>query len=129
MTNNKKPHILILEDDRSNSDLFVYSFKDRYSLCTAESAEKAQNCLDNHHIDLIVMDLALAGDMDGLDLTRYIRKNEKWKNLPIIALTAHVLKYDEIRAIKAGCTEFVSKPIRINKLINILEKHLNKTNS
>lgn len=121
---NNKPHVLIVEDDLSNSELFVYGFKERYSLCTAESAEKAKVCLDNHHIDLILMDLALIGDMDGLALTRHIRKNEKWKDLPIIAITAHVMKYDEIRAINAGCTEFVSKPIRIKHLIKIMEKHI-----
>ncbi len=125
---NNKPHVLIVEDDLSNSELFVYAFKDRFSLCTAESAEKAMVCLDNHHIDLILMDLALIGDMDGLALTSLIRKNEKWKDLPIIAITAHVMKYDEIRAINAGCTEFVSKPVRIKNLINIMEKYINKAN-
>ena len=74
------------------------------------------------------MDLALIGDMDGLALTSLIRKNEKWKDLPIIAITAHVMKYDEIRAINAGCTEFVSKPVRIKNLINIMEKYINKAN-
>ncbi len=121
-----KSHILIVEDDPSNKELFVYSFQEKYSLCTAESAEKAKECLEQHSADLILMDLALPGDMDGLSLTRYIRKNDKWKDVPIIAITAHVLKYDEIRAIKAGCTEFVAKPVRITNLIKTVEKYLRK---
>ncbi len=62
--------------------------------------------------------------MDGFETTINIRQNEKWVNLPIIALTAHAMKGDAERCLTAGCDDYISKPATISILERTLQKHL-----
>jgi CheY-like chemotaxis protein len=71
--------------------------------------------------DVILMDIQMPG-MSGLEATMALR--DKGLVTPIIALTAHAMKGDEEKCIKAGCSDYLSKPINVTKLMNILEKYL-----
>jgi len=60
---------------------------------------------------LILLDLSLVGDEDGLDLVRWMKKTEKWKDTPVIATTAHAFTTDRDNCMNAGCNDYLSKPI------------------
>ena len=64
--------------------------------------------------------------MDGFTATRKLRSMDKYKDLPIIALTAHAMKEHKKKTLDAGCTDYLSKPINREKLQEILNKYLNK---
>lgn len=75
----------------------------------------------NPEIGLILMDIQLPG-MNGLDTTKKIREFDT--EVPVIAATANVFDDDRIACSNAGCTDFVSKPINFDKLIEMLHKYL-----
>ena len=93
--------------------------------CTTDIASSGREALEmfkKKAYDLIFMDVGLP-DMDGLEVTREIRRLEKGKlHLPIIALTAHVLEEDRINCINAGADDILEKPILQTKLYEIIEK-------
>jgi CheY-like chemotaxis protein len=74
--------------------------------------------------DLILMDVMMPV-MDGLEATRRIREIDTLKNIPIIALTALAMSGDRERCLTAGMNDYMSKPIRIQELSDMIEKHLN----
>jgi two-component system cell cycle response regulator len=67
------------------------------------------------------MDIQLPG-MDGLELTRRLKADERWKTIVVIALTAYAMKGDEEKAIAAGCDGYVTKPIDMDALVALLAK-------
>ncbi len=70
--------------------------------------------------DIILMDISLP-DMDGLDAARLLKNDEKTRETPIIALTAHALAGDREQALEAGCDEYDTKPIRLPGLLEKIE--------
>jgi CheY-like chemotaxis protein len=65
-------------------------------------------------------------EMDGFEATRKIRENPKWKNLPIIALTAKAMKGDREEILNAGASDYQSKPIDIQQLISLVFGFINR---
>lgn len=114
--------ILIVEDDYS-SFLFLQAVlkKTKANIVRATDGHKAIEICKNQHIDLVLMDLQIP-NMDGYEATKKIK--EFRKNIPIIAQTAHVLEEDKNKSIKAGCDDYIPKPIDKNKLLEILDKYL-----
>ena len=76
---------------------------------------------ENPDLELILMDIQLPG-MNGLEATEKIREQDQ--EIPIIAATANVFDDDRQACMKAGCTDFVTKPINFPQLYELLEKHL-----
>jgi CheY-like chemotaxis protein len=103
--------ILIVDDNPINlklaSDVLV---SEGFAVEQAQDAEQAQARLRQNLPDLILMDIALPG-MDGLALTRVLRMDARLEHIPIVALTASAMKGDEERALAAGCTGYITKPI------------------
>jgi len=115
--------ILIAEDDSSN-----YMFLE--SLLRSTEAEliwarNGQQAVDIHaqrdDIDLILMDIRMP-EMNGLLATERIRSTDQ--NIPIIALTAFAFADDMVKSMEAGCTEHLSKPVKIEELKRVLQKYL-----
>ena len=65
-------------------------------------------------------------EMDGYEATERIRKHDKYKNLPIIALTAKAMKGDRQKCINAGANDYLSKPVDVDKLLSLLRVWLYK---
>ena len=72
--------------------------------------------------DLILMDVMMP-IMNGIDATLEIRKDQNLKRIPIIALTALAMPGDRERCLEAGMTDYMSKPVKLNELIEIIEKY------
>lgn len=120
-----KKKILIVEDNEDNRILADKILK-YYGFETflAPHGEAALQFCESMVPDLILMDLSLP-DIDGLEITRLLRKKEQFKSIPIIALTAHTLHGIEETTHEAGLDDFLAKPFLPNDLINLMHKYLN----
>jgi CheY-like chemotaxis protein len=103
--------ILIVDDNPINLKLArVILASEGYMVKTADDAEEALAALEEFEPALILMDLQLPG-MDGLTLTRQLRRDPRWSSTWIVALTAYAMKGDEAKALAAGCDGYLTKPI------------------
>ena len=97
-----------------------------HTVIQAEDAEQALALLEQHAPELVLTDLALPG-MDGLELTRRLKADARYRHLPVVALTASAMKGDETRVLQAGCDAYISKPIDTRTLASqmttILARH------
>lgn len=118
------PRVLYIEDNPDNRMLVnrVLLAED-IEVIEAENAMIGIDMAMREKPDLILMDLQLP-EMDGLTATRHLRAIDELKNVPIIALTANVMKEDIEKARAAGCNGFIGKPIDIDVLPREIKKHL-----
>ncbi len=121
--------ILIVEDNPGNLKLAITLFsKLGYEVRVASNAKEALNILVEFQPRLILMDLQLPG-MSGLDLTRKLKADPKYKNVLIIAITAYAMKGDKEKALAAGCDGYVTKPIDVDTLPMTIKEFLATTNT
>ena len=123
----KDSTILIVEDNDMNRKLcrkILETFQ--ATPIEAETAEKGLELLKQQRPDLVLMDIQLPG-MNGFQATVKIKENPDWKDIPVVALTAYAAPEDEIKAQKAGCDGFITKPFNITDFVDeigrILELH------
>ena len=112
---------LYLEDQLDSQMLFKVQFKDLKSIEFAQSFESALPLLKTKKFDFIVIDINLQGEYNGLDAMRIIQKMPGLKDIPIIASTAYVQPGARDNFVAAGFTEFVSKPLLREKLLEVLK--------
>ncbi|MBA0883280.1 response regulator [Flavobacterium undicola] len=117
----KDKSILIVDDDIRNIYALSAALTSKGAIITtAFNGLEALSTLDEHpSFDIVLMDIMMP-EMDGFEATKKIRENPKWKNLPIIALTAKAMKGDRDEILKAGASDYQSKPIDIQKLISLI---------
>ena len=115
------PNILVVEDDVFTQEYMRIILRDKYSVEIASTTSEAWEVLRSRSIDCILMDLALADEKNGIELTKELRSEEAFVSLPIIALTAHAFDQDRLQCIEAGCNGFIAKPIDTTKLLNLLD--------
>ena len=114
--------ILVVEDDPNSQKLASFTLSKDYDLCFAESVADSKKMLNTHDVQMILLDLSLRGDEDGLDLARYLRGEDKWSKIPIVALTAHAFTSDRDRCMEAGCNDFMTKPFRLTDLKETIQR-------
>jgi CheY-like chemotaxis protein len=121
-----KPLILVVEDDETSSILLNAILENgQFNLLFAQNGKQAVILLkDNPGIDLILMDMKMPV-MDGYEATRQIRKMNP--AVPVIAQTAYALSGDTEKARIAGCSDYITKPIKKDKLLEKIAYHLNKS--
>jgi len=103
--------ILIVDDTPVNLKLTrILLVNEGYTVLTAASAEEALELLRSYHPRLILADIQLPG-IDGLEMTRRIKLDERTKDIAVVALTAFAMKGDEQKAVDAGCDGYITKPI------------------
>jgi PAS domain S-box-containing protein len=106
-----KPVILLVDDQPQNNELLeAYLVPQGYEIIKAATGEEALEKLANNQIDLILLDVIMPG-MDGFEVTRRIRQDKNNRLMPIILVTALRETEDRIQGIKAGCDDYISKPV------------------
>ncbi len=102
--------ILLVEDHLVNRKLFRDILQFKFTVAEAGSAEAALEQLKSLKPDLILLDIQLPG-MDGLSLVRRLKADTATAAIPVIALSAHAMPRDIEEACKAGCVDYITKPI------------------
>ena len=116
--------ILIVEDNPANMTLAVFLLESAgHSLLKATDAEAGLTLARTEQPDLILMDIQLPG-MDGLQATILLKQDEATKSIPVIALTALVMKGDEERILAVGCDGYIAKPMRYREFLATVGEHL-----
>lgn len=121
----KKLKVLIVEDDETSEMLVRIAIKQycREVFNASTGTEAIEACRLNPDFDLVLMDIKMPV-MDGYEATRQIRKFNK--NVIIIAQTAYGLSGDDVKSLAAGCNSYITKPLDLNVLTGLIEKHLNQ---
>lgn len=122
-----RPCVLVVEDDVETQRFMSVLLGRRYEVLLASSGSELRQQLetDGGRVRLVLMDLSLKGGEDGLALTRALRQQERWKRLPIVAVTAHAFPSDRANALNAGCDAYVEKPIENVRLLSLVERFVN----
>lgn len=109
------PTILYVEDNFENRVLVRrILMAEGYQVLEAESARQALNVLNSTTPDLILMDINMPG-VDGYTLTTHIKNLPRMARVPVIALTANVMKGDRERTLEAGCDGYIQKPVDVDE--------------
>ncbi len=112
--------ILVAEDNKVNQTIISYFLgKGGYEMRFVSDGIEALAALEQEKFDLILMDVQMP-EMDGLEATRRIRENKN--SIPIIALTAYAMKGDKERFLSAGMNDYLTKPVKMEELLNMIEK-------
>ncbi|MBI9039240.1 MAG: PAS domain S-box protein [Bacteroidales bacterium] len=117
--------VLVAEDDEASSDYISIVLKDcaKEIINVETGAETIEVFRNNPDIDLILMDIRMP-DINGYEATQQIRKINK--DVIIIAQTAYGLSGDREKALKAGCNDYIAKPIKKAKLLELIQKYFTK---
>ncbi|MBQ9216139.1 MAG: response regulator [Prevotella sp.] len=119
---NKKT-IMVAEDEDSNFELVKIVLQKRYRLLRAHNGIEAVTINEDEKPDLILMDIRMP-EMNGLDATRIIK--EVNSDIPVIALSAYAFEENIREAKNAGCDDFLAKPFKVENLIDIVKKYIEK---
>jgi two-component system, cell cycle response regulator DivK len=108
--------ILLVEDNEMNRDMLSRRLQRRgYSVVIAQDGEQGLAMAYSDCPDLILMDISLPL-MDGYEATRRLKADPRTRHIPVIALTAHALVTDRVKAINAGCDDYDTKPVDFARL-------------
>ncbi len=120
------PKILLVEDNEMNRDMLSRRLEKRgYAVAIAVDGGAGVAMAGSEMPDLILMDMSLPV-LDGWDATRQIKANPATATIPVIALTAHAMESDRQKALEAGCDDFDTKPVELNRLLLKIEELLKK---
>jgi signal transduction histidine kinase/HAMP domain-containing protein/ActR/RegA family two-component response regulator len=122
----KGRRVLIVDDDMRNIYAITSVLEARgMRVIYAENGKVGIKLLhENPGMDLVLMDVMMP-EMDGLDATRQIRKDSRFEKLPIISLTAKAMKGDREKALTAGASDYVTKPVDPDRLLAVMYRWLN----
>ena len=113
--------ILLVEDDEMNRDMLSRRLlKRNYEVVIATDGEQGVAMAGSENPDLILMDMSLPG-IDGWTATRQVKSDEATRSIPVIALTAHAMAGDREKALEAGCDDFDTKPVELQRLLGKIE--------
>ncbi|MCX7725156.1 MAG: response regulator [Thermodesulfovibrio sp.] len=118
--------ILIVDDNEDSRELVKKILKKHeYEVIEAVDGEDAIAKAIAYRPDLILMDISIP-KIDGYEVTRRLKQRPDFKNIPIIAFTAHAMRGDQEKALQAGCNGYISKPINVKEFPKQIEIYLKK---
>ena len=123
-----KGRILIVEDNMDNYELVRFVLERAgYDVFLAVNGRDGVDAARLQKPDLILMDLGMP-EMDGWTASQKLKSDEATKSITLYALTAHTLPQDRKRAMQAGCDGYVSKPIRVQSFLDVINQTFEKIN-
>jgi two-component system cell cycle response regulator DivK len=118
------PLVLYVEDDPINRLLVKrVLMAENFTVLEAPDAESAMTILKSRLPDIILMDINLP-EVDGYTLTAQIRNRPELSHVPIIALTANVMRGDRERTLEAGCDGYIQKPLNVDTLPDQIRNYI-----
>jgi CheY-like chemotaxis protein len=121
------PKILLVEDNEMNRDMLSRRLTRKgYEVIIAVDGEEGIALAGSSSCDVILMDMSLP-KVDGWEATRRIKADTATSHLPVIALTAHAMAGDREQALAAGCDDYDTKPIELDRLLQKISEQLLRT--
>jgi two-component system cell cycle response regulator DivK len=121
--------LLIVEDNELNRDMLGRRLAKRgFQICFAITGEDGLDVAPREMPDLVLMDIGLGEGIDGLETTRRLKADPRTAAIPVIALTAHALASDREKCLAAGCADYDTKPVDLDRLLAKINAHLNAAN-
>lgn len=112
------PKILLVEDNELNRDMLSRRLQRKgFEVAMAVDGRQGVEMALTGNYDLILMDMSLP-EIDGWEATRRVREAPQTRNIPIIALTAHAMSGDREKAMAAGCNDYDTKPVELDRLLS-----------
>jgi two-component system, cell cycle response regulator DivK len=116
--------ILLVEDNEMNRDMLSRRLMRRgFQVVFAVDGQQGVDLARSEKPDIILMDMSLPV-MDGWEATRRVKSDDATRNVPVIGLTAHAMGGDREKAIEAGCDDYDTKPVELDRLIGKIERLL-----
>lgn len=116
--------ILLVEDNEMNRDMLSRRLKKRgFEVVMAFDGKQGVDMAIESPPDLILLDMSLPV-MDGWEAASHLKANDRTKNVPIIALTAHAMAGDKEKALEAGADDYDTKPVDLTRLLGKINQHL-----
>jgi two-component system cell cycle response regulator DivK len=115
---------MIVEDNELNMKLF-HDLLDAHGYQTLQTRNgmEALALAREHHPDLILMDIQLP-EVSGLEVTKWLKEDDKLRSIPVVAVTAFAMKGDEERIREGGCEAYISKPISVSKFMDTVRQFI-----
>ncbi|MCX7798268.1 MAG: response regulator [Melioribacter sp.] len=117
---NVKPKILVTDRDFDNQKFLKLFLSKYFEVTTCDSAECVYNYLNKDKFDLIILEIALRGKKNGLELAKELKSNPEYSAIPILCYTGYAYHQDRINALEAGCERYLSKPTDIKIILSTL---------
>jgi DNA-binding response OmpR family regulator len=117
MSERKK--ILVIEDDSDCRDLISLILEDDYAISTVADGEEAMKAIERDTPDIVLLDIMIPR-IDGWEVLRRIRSDDRYKNLVVLAVTALASEESRQRAIREGATDYVIKPFDPEELLEVV---------
>ncbi len=116
--------VMIVEDNDLNMKLF-HDLLDAHGYQTLQTRNgmEALALAREHHPDLILMDIQLP-EVSGLEVTKWLKEDDKLRSIPVIAVTAFAMKGDEERIREGGCEAYISKPISVSNFMDTVRQFI-----
>jgi two-component system cell cycle response regulator DivK len=116
--------VLIVEDNDLNMKLF-HDLLDAHGYSTLQTRDgmEALSLAREHSPDLILMDIQLP-EVSGLEVTKWLKEDDKLRTIPVVAVTAFAMKGDEERIREGGCEAYISKPISVAKFLETVRQFI-----
>lgn len=124
-----KQTILIIEDNEQNMYLLTFLLEQNgYKVIQARDGQKGIDMVEKSQPSLILLDIQLPV-MDGYEVARQLRKNPVFGGIPLIAVTSYAMPGDRKKAMEAGCSGYIEKPINPETFINDFQRYLSNQTS
>ena len=118
------PKVLLVEDNEMNRDMLSRRLVRRgYEVVFAVDGQQGVDLAKSARPDIILMDMSLPV-IDGWEATRRVKADDATKSVPVIGLTAHAMSGDREKAMEAGCDDYDTKPVELDRLIGKMERLL-----
>jgi two-component system cell cycle response regulator DivK len=120
----KMAKILLIEDNEMNRDMLSRRLIRRgFQVVFAMDGQQGVDLARSERPDIILMDMSLPV-IDGWEATRRVKADDATRSVPVIGLTAHAMAGDREKAIEAGCDDYDTKPVELDRLISKIERLL-----
>jgi len=117
----EKLKILIVEDDYDTLAFLKLLLGKKFDIETCRTDEEFYVVIKKWRYDLIIMDIAIRGNKDGLQITRELKNSGEYKSIPVLCISAHVMERDRENAFRAGVDKFLAKPVSNKVLIETID--------
>ncbi|MCX6273288.1 MAG: response regulator [Bacteroidetes bacterium] len=120
----RKPNVLLVEDNEMNGVLVISMLSKICRVVHAWNGKAAIERSSEEIFDLVLMDINLGAGLNGMEVTREIKKNEAYKNIPFSAVTGYTLKEEREKILNAGLNFYLGKPFKKDELLSTIQAML-----